>query len=816
MKRMLLILIGMATLLGAIYWFRLGQVSFLGEIPAQARSSEYVAPGWGESLAAELKKIGQISKDDFRTRYEPKTPYLKNLDWDPTTAMFFDRFDLDPNVPGIKVRARGAEEKMLLDAAMKMGKNLHAGDPVYVEIHSNFDFRLNPEERQKFKTNGFVVSERLGARSCTDMYYRIYKRDLPVLITSDAILHAWHRSYDAILEDTEVRVLAPTLAKLLAGMSDQVAAARSEYGDGLFRDSLLDVDYYLAVARSLLQGTAVSSVLQQDERVRRTLNACQSYQADFHFDLFGKNRQMDFSQFLPRGHYEKSVDLKNYFHAMMWCGRIDLRVAGNPNESSPRELASAVVMNDLLERSKGFELWNQFDGMLQVFVGKPDSMTFAQLNEVLRMTGLRSPKDFTSANQIDVLRKQIEAGDFGAQEIRGDLFLSDRERPGKLVLPRSFTLLGQKFVVDSWALSNLVYDDIVWNNERIQRRVPSCIDVSFSVFGNDHAVPILMDRLINNGRKFRDGLNYQHNLAAVRNVVDARPTSWWQTDLYNGWLGSLRELSKPTVAEEYPDCMRTEAWAMKTLNTQHASWSQLRHDTILYAKQSYSGAPLCYYPAGFVEPVPQFWSNMEGMLRRAVSAFETAPYPNVALKKRYVDFLKKFADTVKSLQGISVKELAQQELAGWETQFLENVIELGHVRFGSGRKIGFTGWYPALFFAGFEDSITWDALVADIHSNPPAPILGDPGCVVHQGVGAVDLMLMAVNNGKDRVVYAGPVMSHYEFEMPGLTRKSDSIWKDDLRQGRTPPRPVWTQSYLVPGKNLQRPNYEAPNGPIGR
>jgi hypothetical protein len=47
------------------------------------------------------------------------------------------------------------------------------------------------------------------------------------------------------------------------------------------------------------------------------------------------------------------------------------------------------------------------------------------------------------------------------------------------------------------------------------------------------------------------------------------------------------------------------------------------------------------------------------------------------------------------------------------------------------------------------------------------------------------------------MVYAGPVLSHYEFEMPGVTRKSDSEWREDLRQGRRPPRPEWTTAYLV-------------------
>ena len=67
------------------------------------------------------------------------------------------------------------------------------------------------------------------------------------------------------------------------------------------------------------------------------------------------------------------------------------------------------------------------------------------------------------------------------------------------------------------------------------------------------------------------------------------------------------------------------------------------------------------------------------------------------------------------------------------------------------------------------------------------PRHGDPGCVLHQGVGNVDLLLIAIDNGKDRMVYAGPVLSHYEFEMPGVTRKSDSEWKEDLRAGRLTP-----------------------------
>jgi hypothetical protein len=59
--------------------------------------------------------------------------------------------------------------------------------------------------------------------------------------------------------------------------------------------------------------------------------------------------------------------------------------------------------------------------------------------------------------------------------------------------------------------------------------------------------------------------------------------------------------------------------------------------------------------------------------------------------------------------------------------------------------------------------------------------------------------LVAVDSGPDRVVYAGPVFSHWEFEAPGAGRKSDSEWREDIREGKLPPRPAWTKGYLVPG-----------------
>jgi hypothetical protein len=115
-----------------------------------------------------------------------------------------------------------------------------------------------------------------------------------------------------------------------------------------------------------------------------------------------------------------------------------------------------------------------------------------------------------------------------------------------------------------------------------------------------------------------------------------------------------------------------------------------------------------------------------------------------------------------------------------------------------GRPPRYAGWYFDLFYKCREDGDRWDALVADVHTDVPDRVAGDPGCVLHQAVGNVNLLLIAVESGKDRMVYAGPVLSHYEVEMPRVQRKSDSEWQADLRADRAPPPPGWTRTYLVP------------------
>ena len=121
-------------------------------------------------------------------------------------------------------------------------------------------------------------------------------------------------------------------------------------------------------------------------------------------------------------------------------------------------------------------------------------------------------------------------------------------------------------------------------------------------------------------------------------------------------------------------------------------------------------------------------------------------------------------------------------------------------------------------------ALRWDALVTDVHTDLPCPNclpVSDPGSVLHEGTGRAHLLMIAINNGKDRCVYAGPVLSHYEFERIGPPqRMSDPEWRERWQNAGfgpwsdredsspdvtrdwsgLPPQPDWTRGYLVPLK----------------
>ncbi len=229
--------------------------------------------GYNDRFASALQTLGQLALEDFATN-GADIAYLSRLSWDPTTAQFWPQF-----APG--------------------------------NVASTL--RLNSNEAALFLTNGFVVSERLGNSTFGDAYYGLFNADVPVFVTADSVLHAWHRTYQSVMEELEELQLSTLLAGIISNMSLQLPATWQQYGQGPLKDCILDADHFLTVARSLWVGQQVPSTLGNagvNQQVGNVLMAIDG-QGLREMPLFGSNRVIDFSQFKVRGHYDASDRLRH-------------------------------------------------------------------------------------------------------------------------------------------------------------------------------------------------------------------------------------------------------------------------------------------------------------------------------------------------------------------------------------------------------------------------------------------------------------------------------------------------------------------------
>ena len=188
---------------------------------------------------------------------------------------------------------------------------------------------------RKLGQQGFVVSTRREFPTFLRGYAEIYTSHLPLYVSVDSILESVHSSYDQILLGVERAILIPELKALLTGMHGRIAASDAE------ASVKRDADFYLVIARGLLDGTVPQPVAGADRtRAISIVDRAGAAEGIENIQLFDVKRMEDFSQFKPRGHYTGDPELERYFRSMMWLGRVDLRLLetqdGRQSGVSPR------------------------------------------------------------------------------------------------------------------------------------------------------------------------------------------------------------------------------------------------------------------------------------------------------------------------------------------------------------------------------------------------------------------------------------------------------------------------------------------------
>ncbi len=647
---------------------------------------------------------------------------------------------------------------------------------------------LTAAEQQKLKENGFVVARRLTYPTMANALLTTFQKDLPVVVTSDAVLQALHSSYDDILSTLEQYALLGILQESLAKAHAAVPALQP----GAAADAKKakdDVDFYLTVARSLLSGKTEKAQggAAVDALVTKFLGYIAAEQMT-DVELFGVARTEDYSQFKPRGHYTATPELQRYFKAMMWLGRTDLRFAEFDSLAGkwlwrPRQVMAAILLQQAVEQGGALAGVQSVDDLVTLMVGPIDYINLAGLKKLVADQGWGDPSAVANLSeaQIAAVVDKLAGGAYGSQQIASHYLETDPFSAEATPLPPSFALLGQRFVIDSYVFSNVVYDRVLWQGGKVQRVLPSPLDALF-VLGNDQVLPLLSSDF----SKFP----YWGALHDLRWLVDQHGADFWQGNVYNLWLDSLRQLNAPTTAAKFPFALRTPAWRDKTVHTQLASWAQLRHDTLLYAKQSYTGAASCSHPGAYVEPNPALFAKLKLLGAVAGQALLNAPAVPATVKAQLGTFFTDWQDIMGKLELAATHELSPEGATEQDITFLKGVISSANIC-----GIVYTGWYTKLFFQA--DSLdAFKPTIADVHTNPNQGPLPGPD-VLHVATSNADLMVLTVDTCEGGEAFVGPVYRYHEVDWKKIERLSDEDWKQMLKDGKAPPPPAWTGSFAA-------------------
>jgi hypothetical protein len=278
--------------------------------------------------------------------------------------------------------------------------------------------------------------------------------------------------------------------------------------------------------------------------------------------------------------------------------------------------------------------------------------------------------------------------------------------------------------------------------------------------------------------------NYDTQSAKVKGQVAALGNDSWTQNLYWSWLYSFQPLIAPK-GSAYPPFIQTQAWLRKDLQTALGSWTELKHDTILYAKQvmaEMGGGGPDQPPHGYVEPDPEAYARLLALAQMTEDGLQSR---NLLSDLTHGN-LDNLISQLKFLQDISQRELSGGAITNdeyWQIQYWGGTLEQFTLK--------------AADTTGNDSRDLSDqkaALVADVATgtNDLQTLV-----VLEEADGQPTLIYVVLPDSPNRIAI-GAVYSYYEFTVPSSGRLNDQQWQAQVEAGTNPAQPDWTKMFIAP------------------
>lgn len=594
------------------------------------------------------------------------------------------------------------------------------------------------EQKETLVKNGFVVIP-AGRTKMSYIYDNNEYLKVPNFVTTDSVLHLYHQFYDKSLMYIETNFLYNCLDTLTSQMLEKsIRLAGYLDSDKLKELQEKNIVYFL-VARMLMVNNPDmdADVNEELKSIARSeyelIDKAEGYQESplFEFDL-------DYSQFTVRGHYTRSEELGRFFKVMMWFGLAPIPLMDSGGNIDYDNVLQALLIAYTTFMDTDYicdaELWNNIYQPTKQFVGASDDIN------VFRMNGLRlevfgeanDPNIFDDEEYYDKLIQGVK--DLPSPKIMAK-YISDTalaDDPITTPAGKQFRYMGQRYIMDSYIMQELI--------NPIDRPMPTALDV-MGVLGSKTAE----DLLFNYYKPQEKWPEYTEKYNGLKEEVAGYDTDVWGENLYNGWLWAIQEnLTEFDEDSGMPFFMTTEAWRYKSLNAALGSYTELKHDTILYGKQAAAeggNGVIFKNHYHYVEPNVELYYKLLYLTDYTIKVLRERNM----LERSLENGAESYKELLELLINCSIKELRNEMLSEEEYNRL--------LYYGAAMEY-ITDCFT-LATGDYESIDISDMLAADIATNP--------GAYLTLGTGYFDQIFVVIPVDGKLYLSRGAVYSTYEF-----------------------------------------------------
>lgn len=632
-------------------------------------------------------------------------------------------------------------------------------------------FYLSDSRKALLVRNLFVVCDSYG-----NEFFELYEDNryfqIPNYVTVDSLMHTYHLYFSLLLNRTEKNYLSSELLSLSQSMLEQSMAQYDRLCGTEWEEAACRNVAFFSVAVQL-QDPSQSAPDYAADLAAKELDSI--YAAGGILTSAVTGEYLDYSQFKPRGYYEGDATLEAYFRAMMWYGQL------NFTQTFDGLNRSALLMT-LAMQDADLEAWEKIYTVTSFFAGASDDLGYYEYAPAIQEAYGGWPNADALVGNDGAYGRFVEiVSKMDPPAINSVPVWEGTENVQEQV--KGFRFMGQRFTIDAAIMQQLVFSNVKENSRDEKRMLPDTLDVP-AALGSDLALELLTVQ------GAADFPGYSENMAALQTALRNAPETLWSASLYSSWLYTLRPLLEEKGAG-YPSFMTSEEWLKKDLETFAGSYTELKHDTVLYAKQvmaEMGGGPMEKVDdRGYVEPEMEVYRRFMLLARQTAEGLDG--YGLLGSDDR--ENLSRLEELAQRLLTISEKELTNQLLTDEEYELIRDYGgTLEHFWIEAVKDKNESNWLDAKEIPS--------SLVTDIATDPNGTVLQ-----VATGRPAEILVVFPIDG--ELHLASGVVYDFYQFEQPMSDRLTDTEWRQLIGQwitddgtynwGNQVEKPWWTMSY---------------------